>query len=197
MKKFLFSLTMLAAVALAGFTTSCADGGNDDNNDNNGGGGGPAQTSSTIYESSLNVKLGTPEEVAEGIAEDLGSITEDVKIDIKSSQKTLDLSIKGINLGRFENEAIPPTLKTPFDIELKNVPYTDSEGVYNIEFEPTLIDEEAESTDVVIKVGEFNAYLRSLKGNIEEGTLNLKIYVRGEENLAYAPVFITVTGIKK
>ena len=34
MKKFLFSLTMLAAVALAGFTTSCADGGNDDNNDN-------------------------------------------------------------------------------------------------------------------------------------------------------------------
>ena len=70
MKKFLFSLTMLAVVALAGFTTSCS---------NNNDGGDDDKAKAKVYSSSLNVQTGTPEEIQQGLGVDLGTITEDVK----------------------------------------------------------------------------------------------------------------------
>ena len=111
MKKFLFSLTMLVAVALAGFTTSCS---------NNNDGGDDDKANAKVYSSSLNVQTGTPDEIQQGGGVDLGTITEDVKIEMNSSANTLNLSIKGINLGELAN--IPAPLQAPFDIELNNVP---------------------------------------------------------------------------
>ena len=188
MKKFLFSLTMLAAVALAGFTTSCADGGNDDNN---AGGGAPAQTSATIYESSLNVQSGTPNEIEEGIGTDLGTITENVKIELNSSQQTLNLSIKGIDLSEIQN--LPEGLNTSFDIELKNVPYTASEDVNEINYLFEL-DEELFTTDLAIDINGNNAYLVSLTGTITDSNLKLTIFVVGDEYLHYIPIVIVVDG---
>ena len=52
MKKFLFSLTMLAAVALAGFTTSC--GGNDDDGD-------LQDDIQKVYASEVNIEAVNPE----------------------------------------------------------------------------------------------------------------------------------------
>ena len=145
-----------------------------------------------LYTSSIKLQVGTPEDVVNGFAEDLGSTTKDVKIDLNSTRKTLDLSIKGI---KFDFLGIP-ALQTPFDIELRNVPYTDSEGVYSIDFTPN-IDVETLSTDVVINISVCKAYLFSLKGTINGSDLDLTMYVVGDEDLMYIPLCINITGTEK
>lgn len=194
MKKFLFSLSMVAALSLAVFTTSCSD---DD----------PAPVNPEIqtaeYTSSLNVQLASPEEIEAGIGTDLGAISEDVQITINSSSKTLGLSIKEIDLGKIPNpdptqdHPIPAQLReSPFPIELQNVPYTETEGVYNVSYYPT-INEEEMTTDVAININGDKAYLVSLEGSINEDNLQLTIYVIGDNNLLWVPVTIIVEGTKK
>ena len=182
MKKFLFSLTMLVAVALAGFTTSCS---------NNNDGGDDDKANAKVYSSSLNVQTGTPDEIQQGLGVDLGTITEDVKIEMNSSANTLNLSIKGINLGELAD--IPAPLQAPFDIELNNVPYTVAGGVYNINMNLP-INEETLTTDVAININGNSAYLISFVGSINGSDLQLKIFVLGDEGLMYIPVNISVTG---
>ncbi|MBR4119880.1 MAG: hypothetical protein IKK64_07380 [Bacteroidales bacterium] len=187
MKKFLFSLTMLAAVALAGFTTSC--GGDDDGSDNttNNGGVTPSTEIVKVFNSDLNVKTGMPGEDLE----DLGVIKEDVNIKLYTATEKLDLSINGLNLGSLNN--IPEPLQTPFDIILKNVPFTKEGDNYKIEYELP-INEETLSTDVAIKIQDNNAYLVSLIGTISGDNINVTIFVVGDEELLYIPVNIFVEG---
>ena len=180
MKKFLFSLTMLAAVALAGFTTSCSNDGGDDD-----------KATAKVYSSSLNVQTGTPDEIQDGLGVDLGTITENVKIEMNSTANTLNLSIKGINLGELAD--IPAPLQAPFDIELNNVPFTVAGEVYNINMNLP-INEETLTTDLAININGNNAYLISLVGSINGSDLQLKIFVLGDEGLMYIPVNITVIG---
>ena len=180
MKKFLFSLTMLAAVALAGFTTSC--GGNDDTKDDMGD-----EMVIRHYTSSLNIQTGMPGEELEN----LGTITEDVKIELNKDAKNLKFSINGLDLSQLDN--IPGPLQAPFDIVLTNVPYTENNGVYEINY--TLpIDEINMSTDVSIKISDNNAYLVSLTGNIIADKLTAQTFVFGDEGLLYIPVNIFVEG---
>lgn len=189
MKKILFSFAVLVAVALAGLTTSCGGNtGGDDEEDVT-----PTQTTK-VYGSSLNVLTGTPDEIENGLGADLGTITEDVKIELNSENKTLGLSIKGINLGKLEN--IPSALQAPFDIELNNVPYTITDGVYNISY-ILPIDEELMSTDLALDINGNKAYLISLIGEINASNLNLYIFVVGDEELMYIPVNILVEGVEK
>ena len=190
MKKFLFSLTMLAAVALAGFTTSC--GGDDDGSDNttNNGGVTPSTEIVKVFNSDLNVKTGMPGEDLE----DLGVIEEDVNIKLYPATEKLDLSINGLNLGSLNN--IPGPLQTPFDIILKNVPFTKEGDNYKIEYELP-INEETLSTDVAIKIQDNNAYLVSLIGTISGDNINVSIFVVGDEELLYIPVNIFVEGTEK
>ncbi len=190
MKKFLFSLTMLAAVALAGFTTSC--GGDDDGSDNttNNGGVTPSTEIVKVFNSDLNVKTGMPGEDLE----DLGVIEEDVNIKLYTATEKLDLSINGLNLGSLNN--IPGPLQTPFDIILKNVPFTKEGDDYKIEYELP-INEETLSTDVAIKIQDNNAYLVSLIGTISGDNINVTIFVVGDEELLYIPVNIFVEGTEK
>ena len=210
MKKFLFSLSMVAALSLAVFTTSC--GGDDDNGNilpqlpgTPTDPDAPTDPDTPVdpdtpenqtaeYTSSLNVVTGYPDEIEAGFGEDLGTITEDVKIVINSSSNTIDLSIKGINLGELAN--IPSGLQAPFDIELQNVPYTETEGEYNVSYNPA-INEEEMTTDVAININGNNAYLFSLEGSINANSLELKIFVLGDENLVDIPVNIFVNGTKK
>lgn len=213
MKKFLFSLSMVAALSLAVFTTSCGD---DDDNGNilpqtppesstdggSGEGSGDGATDSETtenqtaeYTSTLKVVTGSPEEVEAGNGEDLGTITEDVKIEINKEQSTVGLSIKGINLGILDN--IPEGLQAPFDIELQGVPYTnDGNDIYTIDYNPNF-DSEAWSGDVAIDINGNNAYLFSLKGLINGENLELTFFVLGDENLLNIPVNIFVAGTKK
>ncbi len=191
MKKFLFSLTMLAAVALAGFTTSCGgnDDGGDDNTTNNGG-VTPSTEIVKVFNSDLNVKTGMPGEDLD----DLGVIEEDVNIKLYTNQNKLDLSINGLNLGSLNN--IPGPLQTPFDIILKNVPFTKEGDNYKIQYELP-INEETLSTDVAIKIQDNNAYLVSLVGTISGDNINVTIFVVGDEELLYIPVNIFVEGTEK
>ncbi len=186
MKKFLFSLSMVAALSLAVFTTSC--GGDDDNGNILPQ---PPKYPTAEYTSSLNVVTGY---IGEEETEDLGTITENVKIEINEAQSTIGLSIKGINLGELEN--IPSGLQAPFDIELQNVPYTETEGEYNVSYNPA-INEEEMTTDVAIGINGNKAYLISLVGSVDGDNLQLTFFVLGDENLLYIPVNIFVNGTKK
>lgn len=190
MKKFLFSLSMVAALSLAVFTTSC--GGDDDNGNILPQ---PPEYPTAEYTSSLNVVAGDPDEIEAGLGKDLGTITEDVKIVINSSSNTIDLSIKGINLGELAN--IPPWLQAPFDIELQNVPYTnDGNDVYTIAYTPNF-NPDAWTGDVAININGDKAYLISLVGSVDGDNLQLTFFVLGDKNLANMSVNIFVNGTKK
>ncbi len=148
------------------------------------------EQSTKTYLSTLNVVTGSPDEIEAGDGNDLGTLTEEVQIEINNSSKTIGLSIKGITLGELAN--IPSVLQAPFDIELQNVPYTETEGEYNVSYN-LAINEEEMTTDVAIGIIEgCKAYLVSLVGSIKGEELQLNIFVFGDKNLIYIPVNIIV-----
>ena len=176
MKKILFSLTMLAAVALAGFTTSC--GGNDDNDNTNTNGGGSivVQDIDKVYASSVNIEAVNPDDPTEKAP--LGQVESNVKI--KPSTSTLDLKIVGIDLSSIG----VPAVAEPFDVQLANIPYTLVNGVYNINF-----------TDKInLPFASVSAEMQYLKGSIQNNSIVLEIYAIGSEDLLYMPVLIIVNG---
>ena len=133
-----------------------------------------------VYSSSIKIQLGTPER----IEMNLGTINEDVNIILNiPAEKTFNLSIKDIN--------IPSLQLAPFDIELSNVPYSESEDVKEINYLFEL-DEELLTTDVAIDINGYKAYLVSLTGTISDSNLSLKMFVIGDENLANIPVVLSI-----
>ena len=133
-----------------------------------------------VYSSSIKIQLGTPEH----IEMNLGTINEDVNIILNSpAEKTFNLSIKDIN--------IPSLQLAPFDIELSNVPYSESEDVKEINYLFEL-DYELFTTDVAIDINGYKAYLVSLTGTISDSNLSLKMFIIGDENLMYMPVVLSI-----
>lgn len=178
MKKILFSLTMLAAVALAGLTTSCGGNDNDDNTNTNGGGSVVAQEIDKVYASSVNIVLVDPEDPT--VKEPLGQVESNVDVKIKPSTSTLNLKIVGIDLSSLG----VPAVAEPFDVELANIPYTLVDGVYNINY----------TEKVNLPFASVSAELQYLRGSIQNNTIEMEIFALGSEDLLYMPVLITVNG---
>ena len=183
MKKFLFSLTMLAAVALAGFTTSCADGG--DNDPIN-----PGNTDSYIYKTyECNIDV-------------LGlSSFENILVNVKlnETKQTLDLSISGLDLS-----SVAQALTEPIKINLDNVPY--NKDTYEISYgaigyEPEGIMEFVNPFalgSVNIKLtSEATADLYYLTGSVNGENASLEIAVIGKGLLNDIEVAINVNGVEK
>ena len=181
MKKILFSLTMLAAVALAGLTTSC--GGNDNDNTTTNGGGNVVTEPDVekVYASTVDINLVVPENPEEN--ESLGQVESDVDVKIKPSTSTLDLKIVGIDLSSLG----VPAVAEPFDVQLANIPYTLVDGVYNINF----------TEKVNLPFASVSAEMQYLKGSIQNNTIEMEIYAIGSEDLMYMPVLISVNGSEK
>ena len=170
MKKFLFSLTMLAAVALAGFTTSC--GGNDDD-------GGDLQNDiDKVYASSVNIEAVNPENMDEKAP--LGEVQSNVDVKIKPATSTMDLKIVGIDLSSMG----VPAVAEPFDVQLANIPYALVDGVYNVNF----------TQKVNLPFASVSAEMQYLRGSIQNNTIELEIFAVGSEDLLYMPVLISVSG---
>lgn len=172
MKKFLFSLTMLAAVALAGFTTSC--GGNDDDGD-------LQDDIQKVYASEVNIEAVNPENFDERAP--LGNVQSDVNLVIKPSTTTLDLKIEGIDLSSIG----VPAVAEPFDVQLTGVPYVLADGVYNINY--------AQKID--LPFASVSAEMQYLRGSIQNNTIELEIFAVGSEDLLSMPVLISVSGTEK
>ena len=170
MKKFLFSLTMLAAVALAGFTTSC--GGNDDD-------GGDLQNDiDKVYASSVNIEAVNPENMDEKAP--LGEVQSNVDVKIKPSTSTLDLKIVGIDLSSIG----VPAVAEPFDVQLANIPYSLVDGVYNVNY----------TQKINLPFASVSAEMQYLRGAVKNGSVELEIFAIGSEDLLSMPVLITVNG---
>ena len=181
MKKILFSLTMLAAVALAGLTTSC--GGNDNDNTTTNGGGNVVTEPDVekVYASTVDIIAVVPENPEEN--ESLGQVESNVDVKIKPSTSTLDLKIVGIDLSSLG----VPAVAEPFDVQLANIPYTLVDGVYNINF----------TEKVNLPFASVSAEMQYLKGSIQNNTIEMEIYAIGSEDLFYMPVLISVNGTEK
>ncbi len=181
MKKFLFSLTMLAAVALAGLTTSC--GGNDNDNTTTNGGGNvvPQPDVEKVYTSTVDINAVNPENPEEKAP--LGQVESNVDVKIKPSTSTLDLKIVGIDLSSIG----VPAVAEPFDVQLANIPYTLVDGVYNINF----------TEKVNLPFASVSAEMQYLKGSIQNNTIEMEIYAIGSEDLMDMPVLISVNGTEK
>ena len=183
MKKFLFSLTMLAAVALAGFTTSCADGG--DNDPIN-----PGNTDSYIYKTySCNV-------IVEGMESSFENIL--VNVRLNETKQVLDLSLSGLDL-----HSLAPALTEPVNINLDNVPY--NKDTYSISYGAIEFAEQGMEFDNNFTFGSVSITLTSeatadlyyLTGDILGENANLQIAVFGKGLLPEMDVIINVTGIEK
>lgn len=172
MKKFLFSLTMLAAVALAGFTTSC--GGNDDDGD-------LQDDIQKVYASEVNIEAVNPENFDEKAP--LGNVQSDVKLTIKPSTTTLDLKIEGIDLSSIG----VPAVAEPFDVQLTGVPYVLVDGVYNVNY----------TQKIDLPFASVSAEMQYLRGSIQNNTIELEIFAVGSEDLLSMPVLISVNGTEK
>lgn len=179
MKKFLFSLTMIAAVTLAGFTTSC--GGGDDNNADSGNVTPQQPDIENVYASTVNIEAVNPENIED--RDDLATVNSDVKVIIKPSANALDLSIKGIDLSAIG----VPAVAQPFDVELTNIPYNLENGVYKVNF----------TQKVSLPFASVSAELQYLKGDVTGSNINIEIYAIGDNDLLNMPVLITVQGPKK
>ena len=156
MKKFLFSLTMLVAVALAGFTTSCG-GNNDDNDDNtnNNGGGGIGQEIEMVFASTVDINAVNPEDPTEKAP--LGQVESNVDVKIKPATSTMDLKIVGIDLSSMG----VPAVAEPFDVQLANIPYALVDGVYNVNF----------TQKVNLPFASVSAEMQYLRGSIQNNTI--------------------------
>ena len=172
MKKFLFSLTMLAAVALAGFTTSC--GGNDDDGD-------LQDDIQKVYDSEVGIYVVDPEDL--DTKEYLTGVQSDVNLVIKPSTTTLDLKIEGIDLSSIG----VPAVADPFNVELTGVPYVLVDGVYNINY----------VQKIELPFASVSAEMQYLRGSIQNNTIELEIFAIGSEDLLSMPVLISVNGTEK
>lgn len=182
MKKFLFSLTMLAAVALAGFTTSCADGG--DNDPIN-----PGNTDSYVYKTyECNIDV-----------VDISRF-EDILVNVKlnETKQTLDLSISGLDLS-----AVAPALTEPACINLDNVPY--NKDTYEISYGAIELAERglefvnpfAFGSVSITLTSEATADLCYLTGSVNGENASLAIKVIGKGVLEGFEVDINVNGVEK
>ena len=174
MKKFLFSLTMLAAVALAGFTTSC--GGNGD------GDGDLQEDIQKVFASNVAIEAVDLEDSANN--ELISVVQSDVDVKIQPSKTTLDLKIDGIDLS---NLGIP-LLAEPFNVQLTGIPYVLTDGVYHINY----------TQKINLPFASVSAEMQYIKGSIQNNTIELEIFAIGdEEELLGMPVLITVNGTEK
>lgn len=167
MKKFLFSLTMLAAVALAGFTTSCGEDLQDD--------------IQKVYDSEVDIYGLNPEDLNE--KELLTTVQSDVKVKIQPSKTTLDLKIEGVDLSSLEI----PAVADPFDVQLTSVPYVLIDGVYHINY----------TQKIILPFASVSAEMQYLKGSIQNNIIELEISAEGSEDLMNMPVLISVSGTEK